>query len=237
MSEPDDRASLASLRWRMLTIGGGLLLMLIGLSAWGWLSTPNNALIPVHWNVHGEADGYGDKLQAFGVVPLMFAVLMAIFIALPSLEPRRRHLQQSRKPYMASFLATAMLLCVVHIGLCATAVGLPIDMPRVISAAMGVLFIVIGNYLGKIRSNFFIGIRTPWTLSSELSWRKTHRLGGSLFLAVGLLMMLAALAPDPARAMLAVTGLLLLGVLGLVVYSYLQWRGDRGRTQDADTPA
>lgn len=86
-----------------------------------------------------------------------------------------------------------------------------------------------GNYLGKMRSNFFIGLRTPWPLSSERSWRRTHRWAGRVFVAVGLAMAVSALTPAPGQAMLALTGVLLLACLALVAYSYVVWRGDAER--------
>jgi uncharacterized membrane protein len=91
---------------------------------------------------------------------------------------------------------------------------------------VGALFVVIGNYLGKTRSNFFFGVRTPWTLSSELSWARTHRLAGRLFVLSGLVIMLTAVvAPGPTTAL--VISLAIAGVVAIpVAYSYLVWRSD-----------
>jgi uncharacterized membrane protein len=104
------------------------------------------------------------------------------------------------------------------------------------SAAMafllGILFMAIGNYLGKVRSNFMFGIRTAWTLSSEISWNKTHRLGGWLFFITGLLVFLSGLWRNGELTF----GLLFAGTLSSVIllfgYSYWVWKSDEERTEN-----
>jgi uncharacterized membrane protein len=105
------------------------------------------------------------------------------------------------------------------------AVGHPANVVTVTSLLVGGLLIVTGNYLGKARSNFFFGIRTPWTLSSDLSWDKTHRLAGRVFVAIGAAMVVAGLT-ESATVFAVVLVILLATILLVTIYSYFVWRGD-----------
>ncbi len=111
-----------------------------------------------------------------------------------------------------------------------TALGVAVPTAGIINVGIGLLFIVIGNWLGKVRSNFIMGVRTPWTLSSELSWNKTHRLAGKLFVGVGLAQILVGVffSTHPAAAKVMITGIILL-VLVPVTYSWWVWKNDPDR--------
>ena len=106
----------------------------------------------------------------------------------------------------------------------------------VVTSAVGLLFLVLGNFMGKIRPNWFVGIRTPWTLSSKLSWVKTHRLAGRLFVVMGLLFFMLALFRQP-WVVAALVSALVVCLVWMVVYSYLVWRKDPDRVPPAGTTA
>jgi uncharacterized membrane protein len=110
----------------------------------------------------------------------------------------------------------------------------PIDMSGLMPAAIGALFIFLGSVLGRVKPNWFVGIRTPWTLSSKKSWERTHRLGGWLFLGLGGLFLLTGIL-GPGSVGLAVFGVMVGVFVILVVYSYFVWRGDPER-QTAASP-
>src|SRR5260370_40881496 len=110
-------------------------------------------------------------------------------------------------------------MLIVQLTTTAVALGVPIDLTFVICLSISVLFIFIGNYMGKLRRNFWAGIRTPWTLVSEVSWERTHRLGGWLFVVGGLLGIIMSVVP-PLRYCGIITILVLIVVI-LVVYAYL----------------
>lgn len=225
-----------ALRRRIMLTGAGILAVMAALTAWGWLNVAPDARVPVHWNLQGEVDRYGSRWEALIPGPAIQLFLTLLFVALPALEPRRRHLKQSRRPYAAVFLASSLFMLLLHALMVATALGMTVDVPRVVSGGVGALLAVTGNYLAKLRSNFFIGIRTPWTLSSELAWHRTHRVGGKVFVAVGLLMIVAVAVPAPGVMLAAGSGLLGVAVLGLVVYSYVSWRQDPHRLEDGADP-
>ncbi|MGN0143402.1 MAG: SdpI family protein [Clostridium sp.] len=148
-------------------------------------------LVPIHWNTSGKIDGYGPKIFGALMAPVIMIFTWAGMKFFPKIDPRKNNYDKFEKSYsiIVNMLITFFLL--MHIITLAAALGYNIPVDKIIPVIVGVLFIVIGNYLPKSKSNFFFGIKTPWTLSSETSWRKTHRLGGKLFVALGMVMILS----------------------------------------------
>jgi len=121
-------------------------------------------------------NGYASKFWTLVGLPLLVAAVAAILALVPSFEPRARNLAMSGKAYVIAWIGGLALIALAYVALVLNATGHPVRIQVVVPLMVGALFVVMGNYLGKTRSNFFFGIRTPWTLSSELSWGKTHRL-------------------------------------------------------------
>ncbi len=213
----------------MLVFSGVIFLLAVAVTIFAWAKVPADAKIPVHWNAQGEVDNYGGK--AFGLLmgPGLIFFLSLLLAFIPRMEPRVENLQQSQKAYKVVWFFVVLLMLVLHLITTAVALGKTINMTMVMSFAMGILFMAIGNYMGKIRSNFMFGIRTPWALSSEASWNKTHRLGGRLFFLVGLMVFLSAFLQ---RGELSF-GLLIGGVFVILIftysYSYWVWKQDGDR--------
>ena len=207
-----------------------LIIVVLASTLWVSLQIPEGAEIPIHWNAKGEVDGWGGR-GSLWLMPATIFGLVALFSFLPLVEPRRGGALLSSKAYLLTGLSTLFVLSCVHAGILSTALGRDFPMLPVVFTAIGLLFIVIGNYLGKVRSNFVMGIRTPWTLSSELSWNKTHRLGGRLFALLGLgWIAVAWVGVDESALLWLVAG----GVIALVgvttVYSYVVWKNDPAKT-------
>ena len=143
--------------------------------------------IPIHWNFAGEVDGYGNKFIGTFMVPLIMIALWLAMIYLPKIDPKKENYNKFDKSYklFQSILLTFFFIMQIIVVL--SAMGYNISINRLMPIVLGVLMILIGNYIPKAKSNFFYGIKTPWTLSSEVSWRKTHRLGGKLFVLSGLI--------------------------------------------------
>ena len=198
----------------------------LGIAAYGFSRVPPGTRVAVHWDAVGHPNGYGDALWAFTLVPALTAAISALLTFIPSIEPRRLNLQRSGAAYVAVWLSVLLLLASVQAAVVLSAFGVVQSeaVARVVPGAVGVMLAVVGNYLGKVRSNFFFGIRTPWTLSSERSWNRTHRLAGRLFVAIGLTAAATSLFPW--------VGFLVLGagvpaiIVVVFVYSYVQWSRD-----------
>lgn len=211
-----------------LAVMGVVLVVMLGLTGYAWLVLPAGVQIATHWNIRGEVDGYGSKAMGLLLSPVLLVVVSGIVWGAARLDPRRRHVVQSQVFLRVTLIGLALFMLVIHGALVGVALGLAVPMNLLVLNLVGGLFIVMGNYLGKVRSNFFAGVRTPWTLSSELSWNKTHRLAGRLFVASGLLTVALAWVID-ALAVYAMLVSLTLTTLVSVVYSYLVWKQDPAR--------
>lgn len=205
-----------------------IIIVMLAISAYGWVKIPSGEQIPVHWGPSGEPDRYGGKAEGLLVTPGIGVFLTLLFTFLPRIDPRRANLAKSQKAYTAVWAGTLIMMLIIHSVVVAAALGSQINIGRVIPGAVGILFIVIGNYLPKTRSNFYMGIRTPWTLSSELSWQKTHRLGGRLFILMGLFLMTSVFIQSELWVWVVIGSIMVL-TIGLMVYSYGVWKNDPDR--------
>ena len=149
-------------------------------------------LIPIHWNASGEIDGYGPKILGAFMAPVIMIFTWTGMKYLPKIDPRKNNYEKFEKSYsvIVSLLITFFLI--LHVVTLLAAMGYKVSIDKIVPSIVGILFIVIGNYLPKSKSNYFYGIKTPWTLSSNVSWRKTHRLGGKLFIISGMVLILSS---------------------------------------------
>jgi uncharacterized membrane protein len=217
----------------LLLVGGVLVLGMLALSAWAWPQIPDGASIPIHWGPTGEADGYGPKWVGLLGLPAAAVAILLVMAVVPRIEPRRRNLERSSTAYVAIGIAVVAFQAALHVFAVLAALGRATNIAPVAEIGIGLLFVVMGNFLGKTRSSWLFGIRTPWTLSSERSWQRTNRLGGYLFMALGLAMILSALLLPPQAFVWLLLGGLLGTVAILVGYSYLVWRDDPDRSVTA----
>lgn len=200
--------------------------LMIAVSLWAWGQLPAGAQIAVHWNAAGEVDRYGSVWEGLFLMPSMIGLISVLFYFIPKIDPRRSNIAQSGTAYRAAWIGMLVFMSILHIALVLNALGYAVNIGLIVPVMVGILFLIIGNYMGKIRSNFMFGIRTPWTLSSELSWNKTHRLGGRLFMVIGLLMIATGLLPMTELWVYILLGAIFLMVAVLFVYSYLIYRTD-----------
>jgi uncharacterized membrane protein len=183
--------------------------------------------MPTHWNMSGQVDGWSSRIWGAWGLPLAMAVIWFTMRFLPHIDPRRANYEKFRGAYEALIVAILAFMLALHLVLLMSAMGTVVPMDRVIVAGVGALFIVIGAILPRARSNWFVGIRTPWTLSSEVSWERTHKLGGVLFMAFGAIaLIVAAVAPGAVKLVLLGCGIPM--ALFLIIYSYVVWKEDQG---------
>lgn len=215
---------------RLALIASAAMLAVMGIaSLYAWVVLPGDVRIPTHWGLDGTPDRFGSKLEALLLPLAITAFVTMLFAILPKIEPRRRHLLHSSKAYIAVWIAVLGLFTVLHIANILGALGVGIAVTPVLAVAVAVLFIVLGNFLGKVRSNFFIGIRTPWTLSSDSVWDKTHRLGGRLFVLVGVAGLVVAIAGPAVWALVGLAAGIVGASIFLIAYSFVLWHREQGR--------
>ncbi len=158
-----------------------LILGMLVYSAWAWAHLPASAQLTVHWSVFGRPNGGATKPVTVLLLPAIAAVLVGVFLGLaPTIEPRRAHLIASRRAFSVGIVATVGVLAAIHFVVISAALASVTLSVALIPLVPAVIVAVLGNHLGAVRSNFFFGVRTPWTLSSELSWERTNRLAGHL---------------------------------------------------------
>lgn len=198
-----------------------LALALIAGTAAVWSRLPES--MPVHWGISGKPDRFGSRFEGAILLPLIFVGLWGLTELLPRLDPRRANFAKMRGTYDLAISASLSMIVVLQGVILASALGHPVPMHRIVPATVGVLFLVLGNLLPRARPNWWFGIRTPWTLSSDRVWARTHRLGGYCLAGAGVLLLVAAFLPAPWFLILFV-GTVVPAALVPVVYSYFAWR-------------
>jgi len=207
---------------RKVVIIGGVLAALNFLA--GILAYPRLPdKVPTHWNFAGEVDGWGTAWEGAFLLPLIYLGVYILFILLPKIDPKRRNYAQMGKAYSTVALIVLLFFTVLYFGTLGIALGYFENLPSLIFIAIGIMFIVFGNYMGKIKHNYFMGIRTPWTLASEEVWYRTHRMAGPFWIAGGALFMLMSIVPKGFT--LAIFLVIMFGLLLIpTVYSYVIFR-------------
>ncbi len=178
--------------------------------------------IPIHWNINGTIDDYGSKYTIFMEPVLIFIIwfLMDIF---KNIDPKRDNYKKFGKEYAHFKLAICLLILAMQIFTIAVIFGHGIKMDVLVPLFIGLLFTYIGNLMPKLKFNYFMGIKTPWTLHNEHVWFQTHRLAGKIWFAGGLFMALSSFLPAPANFIVFMIIALIL-VLIPSIYSYLLYQ-------------
>jgi uncharacterized membrane protein len=194
------------------------------LSAWAYPRLPPR--VATHWSLAGQPNGYSSKLLAAVMVPVLILMVRALAGLLPRIDPKGENYQKFASTYWLILNGVMLFMGLAHVAVLAYGLGAPVRMDRVVSAGVGVLLMVVGNYLTRVQPNWFIGIRTPWTLSSESVWRRTHRVGGRLMAGGGAVMAVAAFLPAGVHLTVFFAALVLVAVVPLVL-SYVWWKRER----------
>jgi len=220
------------LSWRTEWPHWVLLAGMFALAATAWGTAPDR--IPVHWNIAGQVDRWGSRFEGLLAIPLLSLGIYLLMVLLPRIDPGRANYDAFSGPYSTLRLLVLAVMAVIYGLVHLWMRGVPVDIGVWVPLVVGAMFVVIGNLLGKVRPNWFVGIRTPWTLSSKLAWTRTHRAGAWFFIVAGLLFMATAFAHAP-WVVIGVFVVLFAGVAALTVYSYLVWRSDPDKTPPAGT--
>jgi uncharacterized membrane protein len=205
-----------------LVRAGIVLVMALTIAVTGLAYPALPAAVPSHWNAAGEVDGYLPTLWGVLVVPAVMVALVALLILLPGIDPLRENYPAFRRQYDGFVLVFVAFLFAIQLQILLWGLGYPISPNLLYPLLLGALFIAIGVLLRHARPNWFVGIRTPWTLSSERVWTKTHARGGVLFVIAGLVAMAGALFGPYALWFVLVPALAV--SVYLVAYSYFEYR-------------
>ncbi len=182
--------------------------------------------IPSHWNLAGEIDGTMSKGWGAFMMPLIMLGLFGVFQVIPALSPKGYGIEASNSGFVGIRIAVLALFALLNVLILLAALGAPIAKGSAVSIAVGGLLAVLGWFLDRLPRNFYVGIRTPWTIVDEDNWTRTHRLGKWLFMAAGLVMVIGGIMG--ANAFVIVAAVIGAG-LGPMIYSYLIYRQGPGK--------
>ena len=186
--------------------------------------------VPTHWDMLGRPNGWGSRVWGAWLLPTLMVLLWALMRVLPTIDPRGANYAKFGGSFEAIVISILLYMLGLHLIILRASLGYPVAMQRVLPIGVGILLVLIGNLLPRARPNWFIGIRTPWTLSSDRVWEKTHRVGGRALVAGGLAILIAALViPQWAHSVLITVAVVC--SVGTVLYSYIAWRREQTPAQ------
>ncbi|MGL4736917.1 MAG: SdpI family protein, partial [Cellulosilyticaceae bacterium] len=203
-----------------------VVLSLISLVATFFVLPNLPAQIPIHWNAAGEIDSYGSRNYALltGALPLFMLLLLVV---IPKIDPKKASYEKHAKAYHLVTLLITIFMMLIHWVTVLVSIGYNLSVGMIVPVAVGVLFIIIGNYMPQIRPNYTFGIRIPWALNNEDNWRATHRFGGYAFALAGVFMILDGLFSHVIIGYLSTAGIFIC-IFAPMIYSYIYYRNHEG---------
>jgi len=189
--------------------------------AYVWDKLPEK--VPMHWNIEGQVDRYGDKSELI-LIPLLLPLLIyVLFTVIPKIDPKDKLKHMGKKYTVLKTVLTAFMSALSMMIIYA-AMHESFYNPNYILLLIGVLFAILGNYFKTIRANYFIGIKTPWTLESETVWKETHKLAGKIWLVGGLIIIFGSLILEKTANTILFATITVTITLIPVVYSYFKYQ-------------
>jgi uncharacterized membrane protein len=200
-----------------LPIIGFVLLPFIYL-AYLWNSLPEK--VPIHWDYKGEINGWGTKYSLIGLVFLLQVLTYVLMLVIPKIDPKKRIELMGGKFYQIKFVLIGFM-SVLSLFIIYSSNSQTLSSPSMVFVLIGLLFMALGNYFKVIKQNYFLGIKTPWTLESEEVWKLTHILAGKLWIVGGLLIVIFSLVIPENINFYFFIGITAIISIVPIVYSYL----------------
>jgi len=198
------------------------ILIMIAISIYAYATLPN--VVPVHWNASGQADNYGNKWIAAFLIPIIYIIFSILAFILPAMDVFKDNIKKFYNYYYLMKIVFSVFFITLYIATLMPNYGYVFNMSYLIMIAIAILFFAIGYILRHVKRNFFIGIRTPWTLADDEVWDDTHRIGGVMFMAVSVILLIGLVFLKIEYILYIFIGLLLLMVIFLMLYSYFLYR-------------
>jgi immunity protein, SdpI family len=184
-----------------------------------------------HWDASGSVNGYVPKLWGIFLMPVISTILFLAFLVIPRIDPLKENIAKFRSYFDLFILMLFGFLFYLYLLTILWNLGYRFNIVQLMAPAFGLLIYYVGVLTENAKQNWFIGVRTPWTLSSETVWNKTNRLAGKLFKATGVLAMLGAAFPEQAIFFILVP-LVLAGIYP-IVYSFREYQREmKVRSED-----
>jgi uncharacterized membrane protein len=177
----------------------------------------------MHWNLQGEVDRYGDKSEMILIPFLLPFLVYIIFLIVPIIDPKDR-LKNMGQKYQHLKIILTTFMSVLALFIIYSIKNQSLGNPNYIILLLGTLYIVLGNYFKTIKANYFIGIRTPWTLENETVWNETHKLGGKMWFIGGMIVVFSSLILGKQLNFILFFVVTLLITIIPVIYSYVKFK-------------
>lgn len=177
-------------------------------------------LMASHWNAAGEVDGYMPQNWGLFFMPVLSVIMLALLVIVPRIDPLKKNIETFNKYFYGFLIAIFIFLFYLHVLTLMWNLGYRFELIRYLTPAFALLFFYCGIMIEHAKKNFTIGIRTPWTLSGDKVWDKTHKIGGKLFKLAGILSLLGIFFPQ--QAILFILIPILATTFYLYIYSYLE---------------
>jgi len=177
--------------------------------------------VVTHWGINGEANGFSSKGFGTFFTPILMVALLLLFLVIPKIDPLHKNIDEFKQEYHRFIFVLTAFMFLVYIQMIMWNLGVKINFNATLPILLSGLFIYLSFLFEKTKMNWFVGIRTPWTLSSEEVWNKTHKFGARAFRVAGVLILTAIFVPQ--YTFFIVIGLVLLVVFATIIYSYLEY--------------
>jgi len=205
---------------RFAIIAGIIVTVLLTIAVYPWLPP----VFASHWNASGTADGTMTKFSGLILIPLLMIACVVLFALLPRIDPLRKNYEKFRNYYEGFILVFVLYLLAIQILMILWNLGYPLNTNITFPILFGILFVYLGFLIEHAEQNWFVGIRTPWTLSSVAVWKKTHERGGKLFKISGIVSFVGVIAGSYALWFILVPALTV--AVYTVVYSYIAYQNE-----------
>lgn len=203
-----------------------LIIVLLPFLYLGYLYANLPDTVPTHWNAHGEIDGWGSK-STLWIIPFVTSLLGYVLLSIaPKIDPKGQIKQMGAKYYQLKFIVVLFLAALGLYILYATQQQ-SMSSPKIIFILLGVFFTALGNYLPSVKPNYFIGLRTPWTLESPTVWKKTHRFTGKLWVLGGLAVIILSLVLPQSQNIIAFIAITFMITIVPLIYSYIWFKEEK----------
>jgi uncharacterized membrane protein len=185
-------------------------------------------IVPSHWDFRGEVDGYSSRVWAAFGLPLINAAMVLLFHFLPRIDPRKQNYQRFGRAYRLLKILIIGFMTALHAVVLLTGLGMVLNVSLIVQLGVSLLFIALGIIMAQIEPNYFVGIRTPWTIADEDVWRLTHRASAKVWISAGFVSLIASFIPVQAASYVMLAAILSATIFS-VVYSYIVYRRVAGK--------
>jgi len=181
--------------------------------------------IASHWDAQGQVNGYMSKFWGVFLVPIISIGIFLLFWLIPRIDPLKKNIEKFRQYFDWLIVVLMLFLLYIHMLSIMWNLGARFNFSLMMVPALGLLYFYMAIMLPKAKRNWFVGIRTPWTISSDIVWEKTHKLGGKLFLFAAIIAFIGMIVPN--QAIWLSVGPVLLAAIITTIYSYVAYQKEK----------